>query len=126
MPVVILRGSDYQMGHQYGEQAGQYIEAQKDAAWVAALEMLGSCEKVLHELFSQAVAEYYEGVNANNKGVLAEGVEALYYLARAARAFARSEAHAKQVYNALVPPPTSPEDLGLEPYGGTWAQWATK
>jgi hypothetical protein len=79
----------------------------------------------LNELYSKANAEYYEGVNAYNKGSLTNGNKSLLLFAQAATAFTRSQAHAKQVSNALVPPATRPEDLGLKPYGGPWAKWAT-
>ena len=80
----------------------------------------------LNEIYSQANVEYYEGIHADHKGLLTNGNEALCYFAQAATAFTRSQAHAKQVYNTLVPPATRPEDLGLKPYGGSWAKWATK
>lgn len=79
----------------------------------------------LTEIYSQANAEYFEGLNAYNKGFLASGNEAPFYFGKAATAFTRAQAHAKQVYNALVPPATRPEDLGLKPYGGSWAEWVT-
>lgn len=53
MPVVILQGSDYEMGYQYGQQAGPILVMRKEASWATAL----------NELFSQAKAEYYEGLN---------------------------------------------------------------
>jgi hypothetical protein len=80
----------------------------------------------LDELYSKANAEYYDGINAYNKGALSSGNEALLYLAQAATAFTRSQAHAKQVYNALVPPATSPNELGLQPWFGDWGHWAAR
>jgi len=77
----------------------------------------------LKEIYSLAYAEYLWGSNALTKGFLAEGKKALPHFARAATAFTRSQAHAKQVYEALVPPPVSPFDLGLEPFGGDWGDW---
>ena len=79
----------------------------------------------LDELYSQANAEYYQGKVDFNKALLASGNEYFYYLAKAATAFTRSQAHARQVYEALVPAPTSPSDLGLKPFGGDWATWET-
>jgi hypothetical protein len=73
----------------------------------------------LNELFSKAKAEYYEGLNWNYKANLADGNDALALYAKAATAFTRSQAHAIQVYHALVPPASRPEDLGLEPYKET-------
>jgi hypothetical protein len=81
---------------------------------------------VLNELYSLANAEYYQGKVYFNKGLLADGNEAFYWLAKAATSFTRSQAHAQQVYEALVPAPTSPSDLGLKPFGGDWATWETK
>ena len=37
MPVVILRGSDYEMGFQYGEQACAYIDRTREDKWASAL-----------------------------------------------------------------------------------------
>jgi hypothetical protein len=80
----------------------------------------------LYELYSLANTEYYRGKAAFHKGLLAGGNEALFYLAKAATSFTRSQAHALQVYEALVPAPTSPSDLGLKPFGGDWASWETE
>jgi hypothetical protein len=80
----------------------------------------------LNELYSLANAEYYQGKVYFNKGLLADGNDALHWLAKAATSFTRSQAHAQQVYEALVPAPTSPSDLGLKPFGGDWASWETK
>jgi len=80
----------------------------------------------LQEIYGRANAEYFEGRNAFQKGQLATGKQALAYFAQAATAFARCQAHAGQVYEALVPPPTSPSDLDLRPFGGDWASWETR
>jgi hypothetical protein len=70
--------------------------------------------------------EYYQGNNFYNKALLSTGHEVNYYFGKAATAFTRAQAHAVQVYEALVPPPTSPTDLGLKPFGGDWATWETE
>ena len=80
---------------------------------------------VLNDLYSLANAEYYSGCSAFNKGLVTEGNEALSYFSDAATEFARAQAHAMEVYDALVPPATSPSDLGLKPFGGDWAKWET-
>jgi hypothetical protein len=80
----------------------------------------------LDELYSLANAEFYQGKAFFNKGLLATGHEAVSYLAKAATSFTRSQAHALQVYEALVPAPSSPSDLGLKPFGGDWATWETE
>ena len=79
----------------------------------------------LNELYSLANAEYYQGNLASNRALLSSGNEAIHFLSDAATAFTRSMAHAMQVYEALVPPPTSPSDLGLQPFGEGWTSWET-
>jgi hypothetical protein len=80
----------------------------------------------LNELYSLANKEYYRGNKFLNKAILASGNKALFYYAKAVTEYTRSQAHALQVYEALVPAPTSPTDLGLRPFGGDWAEWETK
>ena len=80
----------------------------------------------LSELYGKANTEYFRGRNAFTQALLAEGNEALSGFAQAATAFTRSQALAQQVYEALKPPPTSPSDLGLKPFGGDWATWETR
>ncbi|MCP4725094.1 MAG: hypothetical protein GY863_08665 [bacterium] len=80
----------------------------------------------LNDLYSTANSEYFSGSNALNKAIACSGNEALLYYAKAVTAYARSQAHAKQVYEALVPAPSSPSDLGLKPFGGSWAEWETR
>jgi hypothetical protein len=70
----------------------------------------------LNDLYSLANTEYYNGINWLAKASLASTNEMLLCLSKATTAFTRSQAHAKQVYQALVPPPTSPKDLNLKPY----------
>ncbi len=38
VPVVMVQGSDYAMGFQYGQQAAPYIDLMKEASWVSVLE----------------------------------------------------------------------------------------
>jgi len=45
------------------------------------------------------------------------GKETMYNFSRALRAYTKSQALARKVYNSLLPPPACPEDLGLQPYG---------
>jgi hypothetical protein len=80
----------------------------------------------MDDLYSQANAEYYEGNLARDRALLSDGNEALRNFATAATFFTRSQAHARQVYEALAPQPTSPSDLGLRPFGGEWATWETE
>lgn len=71
----------------------------------------------LDELYSLAGTEYYEGANWANKARFAGGSEAMLYYAQAATSFTKAQAHAKEIYNALVPPAVTPRDLGLRPAG---------
>jgi hypothetical protein len=80
----------------------------------------------LKDLYDLANKEYYQGNNFYNQGVLSSGHDANFNLAKAATAYTRAQAHAQQLYEALNPPPTSPSDLGLRPFGGDWATWETK
>ena len=79
----------------------------------------------LNELYSLANSELYMGNKAFNKARLADKNEQLVLYSEAATYFSRCQAHALQVYEALVPPPTSPSDMGLRPFGGDWAEWET-
>jgi hypothetical protein len=49
LPVVILKGSDYEMGFQYGEQACAYIDRTREDKWAAALRRF-SRDEVLRAL----------------------------------------------------------------------------
>ncbi len=80
----------------------------------------------LNDLYALANREYYQGNNFYSKALLSSGHEANFYFSKATTAFTRSQAHAMQLYEALVPAPTSPSDLGLKPFGGDWATWETK
>jgi hypothetical protein len=80
----------------------------------------------LKALYGTAVEEMFEGRDFYNKALLSEGGERLALFARSASLFARSQAHAGEVFEAIVPPPTSPSDLGLRPFGGDWASWETR
>ncbi len=80
----------------------------------------------LDDLYSLANTEYYRGNIALDQALLSSGNEALSLFAKATTQFTRSQAHARQAYETLVPQATSPSDLGLRPFGGDWASWETK
>jgi hypothetical protein len=67
----------------------------------------------LKQLYARANAEYYRGNNAYNRGRLANKASAVGLLAQATTWYTRAQAHAKQVYNALIVPANCPEALGL-------------
>lgn len=54
MPIIVLQGSPYEMGYQYGLQARDYIALARDAAWASALSR-NSSEEILKE------SEVYRG-----------------------------------------------------------------
>jgi hypothetical protein len=80
---------------------------------------------IFKKIYSNANTDYYQGNLALNKALLSEGNEALLLFAEAASGYARCQAHAQEVYEALKPPPTSPSDLGLRSFGGDWVDWET-
>ncbi len=77
----------------------------------------------LDNIFNQAVIEWTKGdfwrgpdsigFTLTKKCSKEEGI---YYWAKATRAFVRCQLLARKVYNALVPPPTKPSELGLDPW----------
>ena len=50
MPVVILRGSEYEIGYQYGQQVAELIALKKDLVWAETLSRQPSRKTVLHDL----------------------------------------------------------------------------
>ena len=70
----------------------------------------------LNALFSDANSEYFEGLNWATEAGAASGNDKLLDTSNAATAFAQAQAHAQQVYEALVHPAVTPSDLGLKRY----------
>ena len=77
----------------------------------------------LDRVFSQAATEWIKGEFYQNLAERTQGNENTSHWAKAIRSFTRCQAIAKKVYNALVPPATRPEDLGLRPWG-YWSRGA--
>jgi hypothetical protein len=67
----------------------------------------------LKAFLDRAQSELQSGEGYEQCAQQATGNEAVYEWARATRAFTRSQVRALQVNQALVPPPNTPEDLGL-------------
>ena len=78
----------------------------------------------VNEIFSQAAAEWINGCWHMDLAKETTGNESIYNWGKSLRAFTACQAYAKQAYNALVPPPDSPEDLGLQDWFGEWGEWA--
>jgi hypothetical protein len=76
----------------------------------------------LDEIFNESAVEWNRGEYYLNTAKESNGNEAVRRYGKAIRAYTRCQALAKQVYNSLVPPPDSPEDLGLRP----WKYWDRK
>jgi hypothetical protein len=77
----------------------------------------------LHGLFDRAATEWVKGGFYLVRAALTAGNESVCDHGRAVRAFTRGQAYANQVHESLVPPPTTPADLGLREWGGSWADW---
>lgn len=109
------------------EQAREHAKADIAAAYTELMQLnyRDTGYAALQDLHSLANAEYYRGDIALDQAKLSSGNEALAAFAKAATQYTRSQAHAMQVHEALVPQPTSPTDLGLRPFGGDWADWET-
>lgn len=51
--------------------------------------------------------------------------ECVAALAKATRCYTRAQVYAQTVCDALAPPPSRPEHLGLAPWLGEWGDWET-
>ena len=81
MPVVVLTGSPYEMGYQYGLQAPEYIAIVRDAAWASALsrnsrvEILNNCsisrQYITKELTGFDFPAFFDGMSdaMNDQGI---------------------------------------------------------
>lgn len=74
----------------------------------------------LDKIFDEAAVEWQKGEFYRTHALETAGNESIFHWGRAIRAYTRCQALASHVYNALVPPPDSPEDLGLRP----WMFWS--
>lgn len=80
----------------------------------------------LNEIFNRAAAEWRKGFEYQNLAGVTTGSEDINYYSKALRGFTSSQAFAKQVYNALVPPAARPENLGFREWLGDWGDWLIK
>jgi len=79
MPVYFLSGTDYEMGYQYGLQAGDYIELAKDYFWSQALQTY-SYDDAIYMLkgFQYYIAQYAPEEIEQMKGMAAGATHAGY------------------------------------------------
>jgi hypothetical protein len=80
----------------------------------------------LDEIYNKAATEWSKGGYYQNLAQKTVGNEHVYNLSKATRAYTKCQVLAKQVCNALIPPATKPEDLGLRPWFGEWGKWAVR
>ena len=94
--------------------------AERDVAWAYQKLMWKNYGAAgfegLNALFSQATYEYDQGANWMTEASTASGDQKLLDDCNAATCFADAQAHAQQVYDAIVPPATQPTALGLHTY----------
>jgi hypothetical protein len=100
--------------------ADAQFAAKRDIAWAYQRLMWKNYGDVgfegLNVLFSEANTEYAEGANWVSLSRTATGNEKVLDTSNAATCFANAQAHAQQIYEALVRPATTPSGLGLAPY----------
>jgi hypothetical protein len=66
---------------------------------------------VLNEIFTEAKAKYYEGINLKRSAQVTDGNESLFNFSKSMTAFTVSHVLSMQVYNALAGVPLMPADL---------------
>jgi len=71
----------------------------------------------LDMIFNQSAIEWQKGEYYYRLASKTAGNASINWWAKATRSFTRCQALARQVYNALIPPAASPEDLGLPSWG---------
>jgi hypothetical protein len=92
MPVIVLTGSPYEMGYQYGLQVPEYIAIVRDAAWASALsrntreEILNNCsisrQYITTELTGFDFPAFFDGISdaMNDQGISFSPVDPLVML----------------------------------------------
>ncbi len=119
MPVVILCGSDYEMGYQYGQQMAHYLEMKKYDEWAWAIKKFGSRYKTEKELraYQKYVKEYTPEAIDMVKG-LADGSSISYADALLLNTRMIFKPNSKSRY------PEEVEDEKFPPEGcSLWATW---
>jgi hypothetical protein len=79
----------------------------------------------LKAIFDKASSEWYVARHYQDLAGKSSGNDAVCDYGKALRYFTRCQAHAQQVYEALVPPAQTPSDLGLKKYWGGWGEWTS-
>jgi len=71
----------------------------------------------LKELFEKATIERRKGSYYQFLAKITEGNDSVYNWGKALRSYTRCQAYAQHVFESLVSPPDTPEDLFLKPWG---------
>lgn len=80
----------------------------------------------LDAIFNEAATEWQKGQYYDRRRGQTTGNESVNFAAKSIRAFSRTQALARQVFESLVPPPVRPEDLGLRDWLGAWGDWGQR
>ena len=84
---------------------------------------MDACYAPLLEKYDESVLLSQKAEFQQFKAMGASPEKALFYKAKAARYYARSQCYAKYVTEALVKQPECPSDLGLREWKGDWGEW---
>jgi len=106
-----LAGSPEGLTAYVRQKAQEYIEWAR--AQMGQLNRSNAAYEPLQALLVRAESEFAGGQESELAAGQANGHTSTYAWARATRAYTRAQVRALQVYQALVPPPNKPEDLGL-------------
>jgi len=82
----------------------------------------------LEPTFDRAKTEYMKGhyyLNSVLTGNVPAERDALFSFSRSTRAFTRCQVYARQLCEAVAPPASRPEDLGLKAWFGDWGDWSS-
>ena len=80
----------------------------------------------LDKKLNEAVVEWQKGWFYKDEASSTSGNESMIRRAQAIRCYTRCQCYARQVYEAMIPPATRPEDLNLRSWFGNWGEWATR
>lgn len=71
----------------------------------------------LKEIFEKATIERRKGSYYQFLAQTAKGNDSIYYWGKALRSYTKCQVYAQHVFEELIPPPDTPEDLFLKPWG---------
>jgi hypothetical protein len=80
----------------------------------------------LDAILNEAITEWQKGRFYADETREHSGNATVNTWARAIRCYTRCQCYARQVQDALSPPPIKPKDLGLSEWYGDWGEWAIR